>query len=62
MTHDSDLFERGPQTHTLILPVTLAILVTGGHRWSQVVTLVTVKVKDISNDDLDGYIAPEVHI
>ena len=32
-------------------------LVTEGHRWSQVVTLVTVKVKDISNDDLDGYFA-----
>ena len=37
-------------------------LVTEGHRWSQVVTLVTVKVKDISNDDLDGYFASQVHI
>ena len=36
--------------------------VTDGHSWSHMVTLVTFKVKDISNDDHDGYFTPEVHI
>ena len=29
-------------------------LVTGGHIWSPVVTLVTIKVKDLNNDSLYG--------
>ena len=33
-------------------------MVTAGHNWSQVVTLVTVMVKDINNGVLDGNIAP----
>ena len=31
------------------------ILVTVGHTWSQLVTLVTVKVRDLNNDGLDVY-------
>ena len=30
-------------------------MVTAGHIWSQVVTFATVMVKDINNEDLDGY-------
>ena len=33
-------------------------MVTAGHNWSQVVTLVTVMVKDINNGVLDGNFAP----
>ena len=33
----------------------LVTLVTAGHRWSQLVTLVTVKVRDLNNDGLDVY-------
>ena len=33
-------------------------MVTAGHNWSQVVTLVTVMVKDINNGVFDGNFAP----
>ena len=33
----------------------LVTLVTAGHTWSQLVTLVTVKVRDLNNDGLDVY-------
>ena len=32
----------------------LVTLVTAGHRWSHLVTLVIIKVKDLSNDSLYG--------
>ena len=36
----------------------LVTLVTAGHTWSQLVTLVTVKSSDINNDGLDVYYGP----
>ena len=36
----------------------LVTLVTAGHRWSHLVTLVTVKVSDLTNDGLDVYYGP----
>ena len=33
----------------------LVTLVTAGHTWSQLVTSVTVKVRDLNNDGLDVY-------
>ena len=36
----------------------LVTLVTAGHTWSQLVTLVTVKVRDLNNDGLDVYYGP----
>ena len=33
-------------------------LVTAGHTWSQLVTLVTVKSSDLNNDGLDVYYGP----
>ena len=33
----------------------LVTLVTAGNTWSQLVTLVTVKVRDLNNDGLDVY-------
>ena len=32
----------------------LVTLVTPGHRWSHLVTLVSIKVKDLNNDSLYG--------
>ena len=37
------------------------ILVTAGHTWSQLVTLVTVKVRNLNNDGLDVYYGPYGH-
>ena len=39
----------------------LVTLVTHGHIWSQLVTLVTVKVRNLSNDGLDVYYVPYGH-
>ena len=39
----------------IIAPYNLVRLVTHGHRWSQLVTLVTVKVRDLNNDGFDVY-------
>ena len=36
-------------------------LVTAGHSWSHLVTLVTVKSSDINNDGLDVYYGPYGH-
>ena len=38
-----------------LIIISLCNLVTSGHRWSQLVTLVTVKVRDLNNDGLDVY-------
>ena len=41
--------------------VTLVTLVTAGHTWSQLVTLVTVKFRNLNNDGLDVYYGPYGH-
>ena len=33
----------------------LVTLVTPGHRWSQVVTIISVDIKELNNDGLDDY-------
>ena len=33
----------------------LVTLVTPGHIWSQVVTIISVDIKDLNNDGLDDY-------
>ena len=33
----------------------LVTLVTPGHTWSQVVTIISVDIKDLNNDGLDDY-------
>ena len=33
----------------------LVTLVTPGHVWSQVVTIISVDIKDLKNDGLDDY-------
>ena len=42
----------------LMIIIAQCNLVTAGHTWSQLVTLVTVKSSDLSNDGLDVYYGP----
>ena len=42
----------------LMIIIAQCNLVTAGHTWSQLVTLVTVKVRNLNNDGLDVYYGP----
>ena len=39
----------------LMIIISLCNLVTPGHIWSQVVTIISVDIKDLKNDGLDDY-------
>ena len=39
----------------IMLGVIWSHLVTPGHMWSQVVTIISIDIKDLNNDGLDYY-------